>query len=156
MRRMARSLACVASLLLAAACEGLNYGITMDAPPPPLRLSVPEEAFSLSASERARVRPGFDADALERLLRMVRPDMRSEILMHFQFVPEGTGRRYGQLVEFHDPQLQVVLEQVWAPMWDEVGATDEQIAQNAFQYPGRELARQRRAAARARQNPSGS
>ena len=145
-----------ATMFLLAACEHQNHGITMGSPRPPLRLTASDAAFTLSASDRAQVRPGFDAEALERLLRMVRPDMRKEILLHFQ-VSDGTDQRYGDLVEFYDPQLQAVLEEVWAPMWDEVGATDEDIEANAFQYPGRAIAKQRRAAARARpQSPGAS
>ena len=150
----------VSCLLLAA--SGCEYqaqarGLTMIEPPPrSLRLVTPETSYHLSAADRARVVPGFDGDALERLLRMVRPDMRQEILAHFQ-VPDGTGGRdLGQLVAFHDPQLQSVLEEVWAPMWDHVGATDEQLEKDVYGWPGREVARQRRAAARPRQGQSGS
>ena len=132
-----------------AGCEYHNHGITMDAPPRPLRLATPELAYHLSMEDRTRIQSGYDADALERLLQMVRPDMRQEILAHFQ-VQDGSGRRYGQLVQLHEPQLQEVLEGVWAPMWDEVKATDQQIADNTFEFPGREIAKQRRAAARAR------
>lgn len=118
----------------------------MDVPPQPLRLALPDASYSLSPSDRAKLQAGFDGNALERLLRMVRPDMRREILEHFQ-VSDGTGRRYGRLVQFHDAQLQPLLEEVWAPMWDEVGATDQEIEENAYQFPGREIARGRRAAA---------
>jgi hypothetical protein len=148
MRRLQWLPAAATALLITTGCEYQSLGITMEPPPKPLRLSTPDATYSLASADRAKLRRGFDADALERLLRMVRPDMRQEILGHFQ-LSDGTGRRYGDLVQFHDPRLQPLLEEVWAPMWDEVGATDEQIAQNAFHFPGRDIARQRRAAARA-------
>jgi hypothetical protein len=113
----------------------------------PLRLAASDQLYRLSADDRARVRPGFDADALERLLQAIRPDMRQEIVGHFQFHGESSPR-YGHLMQFHDSQLQPLLEEVWAPMWDELNATDEEIERDAYGYPGREIALQRRAARR--------
>jgi hypothetical protein len=113
----------------------------------PLRLPASDQSYRLSADDRARVRPGFDADALERLLQAIRPDMRQEILAHFQFA-EDTTRQYGYLVQFHDPKLQPLLEEVWAPMWDELNARDEDIERDVYGYPGREIALKRRAARR--------
>lgn len=81
----------------------------------PLRLEAPDPAFQLSAETRAALATGFDADALERLLQQIRPDMRGEILSYFQ-----VGKSRGHLVEIHDPQLQAILEEVWAPFWDNV------------------------------------
>jgi hypothetical protein len=116
----------------------------MSMSPKPLGLAHPESTYRLSTEDRIRIQPGFDVDALERLLQMVRPDMRGEILAHFQ-VHESQQRSYGRLVEFYEPELQAVLEEVWAPMWDEVNATDQQIEENAYGFPGREIAKQRRA-----------
>ena len=113
----------------------------------PLRLAASDRSYRFSPEDRVRVRPGFDSDALERLLQAIRPDMRQEIVGHFQFHPEGT-RRYGHLVRFHDPRLQLLLEEVWAPMWDELNAADEDIERDVYGYPGREIALQRRAARR--------
>lgn len=109
----------------------------------PLRLEAPDPAFRLTAEDRAALAPGFDADALERLLRQIRPDMRGEILSCFQI---GTSR--GHLVGIHDPQLQAVLEEVWAPFWDT--APDQALDEDWYRMPGREIATARRAAARAR------
>ena len=153
-RQKAQIALCAALLALTATgCEHQARAITMTQPsPPPLRLSTPERGYQLPPADRARIVRGFDAPALERLLGMVRPDMRQEILAHF-LIPDGTeSRRHGQLVAFHDSDLQAVLEEVWAPMWDEVGATDEEIDRNVYGWPGREVARQRRAAAREHQS----
>ena len=112
----------------------------------PLRLTEPDHGYRLTAADRAGVRPGFDVEALERLLQAIRPEMRPEILAHFQFHEEPTPTRYGHLVQFHDPELQPLLEEVWAPMWDAVNATDDDIARDTYGFPGREVAIKRRAA----------
>jgi hypothetical protein len=96
-------------------------------------LEAPEGAYQLTVEERAAVAPGFDPDALERLLREIRPDMRGEILSYFQ-----AGGSRGHLVEIHDPELQVILEEVWAPFWD--NAPDQALEENWYRMPGREIA----------------
>jgi hypothetical protein len=119
----------------------------MDSPTAlPLRLTVADQGYHLTAADRAKIRPGFDVEALQKLLRAVRPELRSEILAHFQVVDDGVRR--GLLVQFHDMELQRLLEEVWAPMWDEVKATDADLAENTFGFPGRQIAIQRRQARR--------
>ncbi|HEX8246359.1 MAG TPA: hypothetical protein VF541_22840 [Longimicrobium sp.] len=146
MERTARLAVVGAMLLTAGGCEHRNGGITMEESPKPLRLASPAAEYRIDPATRAKVFAGFDVDALERLLASVTPERRAEILCYF-LVPEDTadlGR--GQLIQVKDPELQRLLEEVWAPMWDYVGATDEEIAANAFGYPGREIAQERRAA----------
>ncbi len=106
----------------------------------PLRLEQADATYQLGAGDRARLARGFDADALERLLREVRSDMRAEILAHFQV--SASGERRGHLIKIHDPHLQAILEQVWAPMWDD--ASTQAIEEGWFEMPGREIARARR------------
>jgi hypothetical protein len=145
MRRPKRRLLTAAAMLsFAAGCEHPNHGITMGVPPMALRAATPASGFHLTPGERARVVPGYDVAALERLLAHVVPARRTEILRYFQF-PEDPSVSLGLLMEIKDPQLQPLLEEVWAPMWDQIGATDEQIAENVFGYPGRGLAMERRA-----------
>jgi hypothetical protein len=125
----------------------------MGVPPKALRAANPANGFQLDPRERARVAPGYDLVALERLLAHVTPDRRTEILRYFQF-PEDRSVSLGLLMEIKDPQLQPLLEEVWAPMWDHVGATDDQLADNTYGYPGRTLAIERRAASkREAENP---
>lgn len=126
----------------------------MNSPEPlPLRLEAADPTHRLSEADRAKLLPDFDAEALERLMAMTRPERRQEILKHFQV--RGDGERLGHLVGLDDPELQKVLEEVWAPMWDHVGATDAEIKANAYGWPGREVAKQRRdARARAKQDGS--
>lgn len=132
-----------AFLLGVAGCDRSNP--TAMAPKPlELRTPAPDPDFHLTPAERSKVLPDFDVDALERLLSMVIPEMRQEILRHFQ--PRAPGERLGHLVQFYDPQLQAVLEEVWAPHWDT--ASDEQIEKDVYGMPGRLIAKQRREAAR--------
>ncbi|HEX8691702.1 MAG TPA: hypothetical protein VF746_04730 [Longimicrobium sp.] len=112
--------------------------------PVELRSPAPDPHFRLTPAERSKVLPDFDADALERLLSMVIPEMRQEILRHFQ--PRAPGERLGNLVQFYDPKLQAVLEEVWAPFWDT--ASDEEIEKDWYGMPGRLIAKQRREADR--------
>jgi hypothetical protein len=135
-------------LLVSAGCEGLNREIMMDATPRPLRLAVPSPDYHISAEDRARIPAGFDVTALERLLALVTPERRQEILAYFQKPKERRPISQGILVRLNDPELQALLEEVWAPMWDQVGATDEEIIEDVYRYPGREIALARRAAAR--------
>jgi hypothetical protein len=131
-------------IVVAGGCEG-TQNTTMSAPAPrPLRMASLDPVYRLDAQDRGKVLPGFDVDALERLLAAVTPEARRGLLRYFQR-PEK-GEQPGMLVEMSDPRLQPLLEEVWAPMWDEVGATDEQLNGNHFGYPGREIARRRRAA----------
>jgi hypothetical protein len=135
---------CLAGVLVLCACEHRRGAFVTAPDAEPLRLETPDQTFQLTAADRAAVSPHFDADALERLLQQVRPDQRGEILPYFQI---GKGAR-GHLVEIADPQLQSVLEEVWAPFWEE--ASDQALEEDWYQMPGREIAKARRAAARAR------
>lgn len=135
---------CLAGVLMLCACEHRQGTLVTSPEATPLRLEAPDPAFHLTPADRAAVAPIFDADALERLLRQVRPEMRGEILSYFQV---GKGVR-GHLVQIFDPQLQAVLEEVWAPFWEE--APDQALEENWYRMPGREIAKVRRAAARAR------
>lgn len=148
MRETARLLSFTAILLLlAAACDRL-LPTAMAPRPAQIRLEQPERNYRLSAADRATVIPGFDVNALERLLASVTPELRTEVLSCFQR-PTTAGERRGQLYRIHDPKLQAILEEVWAPMWD--SATDQELAADVYGMPGRKVALQRRAERRARE-----
>ena len=122
----------------------------MSSPEPhPLRLALADKSYRLSDADRAKLLPGFDVRALERLLGMTRPDMRQEILKYFQ--QRERGQHIGHLMGIEDPELQKVLEEVWVPMWNHVGATDAQLEANDYGFPGCEIAKQRRSARAAAQ-----
>ncbi|HYW07889.1 MAG TPA: hypothetical protein VE913_13095 [Longimicrobium sp.] len=110
----------------------------------PMRLASADQSFRLDPQQRETISPGYDVEALERMLSMIRPDLRAEILENFQVrkKPIGLGEGWVYLVQINDPKLQEVLEEVWAPMWD--NAPDQALEENWYQWPGREIAKQRR------------
>jgi hypothetical protein len=107
--------------------------------PAPLRAARPDPNFRLSAEERATVLKGFDVEALERLLGMTPPKARQELLAYFQ-APAKRGE-VTMLVQLGDPELQAVLEEVWAPYWSNY--TLEEMEQEKAEIPGRAIAKQR-------------
>ena len=139
--RSATCLLLTLAALSAGACAR-DHGVLMSSPEiEPLRLAVPDARYRLSATDREKLRVGFDVEALERLIGMIRPDMREEILKNFQIGQPGERDR-GWLKEFFDPDLQAVLEEVYAPMWDDV--PEEALLADAYGLPGREIALKRR------------
>ena len=126
-------------------CEHHGAETTMSAGPQPLRLEVPDASSHLTPAQRAKVIPDYDADALERLLSMVRPDVRDELLSFFVWSdqPAGVGTVSRKLTDLPDPQLQAVLEEVWAPYWDRLPA--DALDREQAHLPGRDVARRRRA-----------
>ncbi|HEX6367795.1 MAG TPA: hypothetical protein VF006_02605 [Longimicrobium sp.] len=129
--------ACVALLY---GCEHSQEDLMTTPEMQPLQLQVPEADYRIAAEDRARIVPDVDADALERLLGMVRPDVRMEMLRMFQH--PAPGERFGYLFEFSEPELQAVLEEVWAPAWED--APDEILEKGGLPHPGREVALRRR------------
>lgn len=130
-------------LLASAACEYNRSGVVMTQPNY-MRLAQPDRSFRLAPEDRAKVMEFFDADALERLLSMVKPEVRAELLPFFQYRDPSAPR--GLIMHLDDPQLQAVLEEVWAPHWE--GLPDDAIETETAPVPGREIARQRREARR--------
>lgn len=134
MRLLARLLPLVvAGHLTLTGCERLPP--TETAPMPvSISLNTPDESFRLDAAERANIGPMYDPDALELLLRRVQPDHRMEILAHFQ-IESFDGKRRGLLVEIFDPELDPLLDAVWAPMWQ--NATEEEVEADIYGLRGR-------------------
>lgn len=110
---------------------------------PPLALRSADTSYRLSPEDRARVVPGFDVDALERLLAVIRADMRCEILREFQ-LPRSGEPPPGGIMEFTEPALNPLLHEVWATMWQD--EPDAFLEDGASVMPGRALERQRRQA----------
>ena len=105
-----------------------------------------DETFHLDAATRARIAPGFDVDALERLLRHLGPLDRPIALAYFvlpQYREYTPGpNQWWTLKGFTDPVLNELLAEVWQPFWDT--QPDEMLADADSNYPGQELARRRR------------
>jgi hypothetical protein len=133
---------CLLTLALAA-CEHVGKGVTLAMPSnQSARLDVPDPEFRLTAEQRSKVQPGFDVNALERLLATLHPDLRMPILSDFQIQEDLVG---GGIVKFEDPVLQALLEEVWAPRWEKV--PDEWLDdEDSRRFPGRNIAKMRRAA----------
>lgn len=135
----------ISALLTAATagCADHPRSLTMPHPQPErpeLRLAITETTYHLAPAERVKVRPGFDVDALERLLGRIHPDRRAEILALFQHQPPNSRK---ELTFLGDPELQAILEEVWAPFWDELPESDLEDETMAI-FPGREIAKKRR------------
>jgi hypothetical protein len=132
------SITCV--LVLASACDTTGRALgPMQPQPRELHIIPRDPAFHLIRQDRQRLRPGFDADALETLLAHIPAASRDEIVSYFM-KPESPEIK--ELWYIGDPALQEFLEAVWAPMWDHV--PEAQIAADTTQRPGKRLALQRR------------
>jgi hypothetical protein len=130
----------VAGHLTLAGCERLPP--TETAPMPvSFSLDTPDESFRLDAAERANIQDIYDADALERLLQVVHPDHRMNVLANFQIQPFD-GRKRPYFIEILDPKVQPLLDPVYAPVWQ--NATDEEIEANIYGLPGRETVKKQR------------
>lgn len=131
-------------LVAASSCDLQGRSLMTMTEPHPIRAVTAAVDFRLTLGQTERLMPGFDVPALERLLAHVAPERRDEILSYFQ-KPETNTPRRGMLTRIKDPELQAMLEEVWAPIWDHVGASDAELESNELGLPGREIAIQRRA-----------
>jgi hypothetical protein len=130
----------IAGHLMLTGCERLPP--TDTAPmPESFSLDTPDESFRLDAAERANIQDIYDADALERLLQVVHPDHRMDVLANFQIQPFD-GRKRPYFIEILDPKVQPLLDPVYAPVWQ--NATDEEIEANIYGLPGRETVKKQR------------
>lgn len=143
MQRTGRDAATIGAACLAlAACETAN--LAAGGPDPqytPLVLVRRDAGFRLTELQRRQVRPGFDLDALERLLAHVPAEHRDSLFLAFR-APRGNEVR--ELWYLGDPALQELLEQVWAPQWDRVPLAVIEADQS--ERPGKRVAIERRRA----------
>jgi hypothetical protein len=131
----------IAALTLTA-CETANMAAGgVDPNYTPLVMVRRDAGFRLTEVQRQQVRPGFDLDALERLLAHVPAERRDSLFVAFS-APQGNEVR--ELWYLGDPALQELLEQVWAPVWDRVPLSV--IEADKSERPGKRLAIERRRA----------
>jgi hypothetical protein len=110
-------------------------------PNPGYKLAVPDPGVRLSAADRGKIRPGFDPEALERLLARLVPEVRDEILGAFQQPPPGESAR--NIVDLKEAELNALLDEVWLPMWEQI--SPRSLDTETRHFPGLRLARERRA-----------
>ena len=84
--------------------------------PLPAFLADPDPSFRLSAGERARIFPAFDADVVERLLQYVRPDLRALTLATFFYSSPGDEGTYLLGLPIERPEIAALLRQLAPPL----------------------------------------
>ena len=104
---------------------------------PSRRTYVVDASYHLSPGSRANVMDIFDVTALEKLISMLPPEHREEVLSHFQYGDPMSEEAPPKLVHFDDPDLQAVLEQVWVPYWYTLPPS---ALYSDSKIPGRQLA----------------
>jgi hypothetical protein len=107
----------------------------------------PDDSYHIDAAARARLQPGVDADALERLLRCFPAESRASHLDMFSsrlvmVDADGRAPNVTSLDRISEPVMQRLLEEVWQPFW--ASFSDAELEQKRGGPPGRELARRRR------------
>jgi hypothetical protein len=112
-----------------------------------MTLRTPDHNYRIDAVARSRLKPGVDADALERLLQYFPAECRSSHLAMFSIrrvVADAEGRvpDTTTLDRISDPDQQQLLEEIWQPFWAII--PDAELAHDTGGPPGRELARRRR------------
>jgi hypothetical protein len=104
----------------------------------------------LAPEVRKRLARQFDVDALEELLGTMPVEERAGVLRSFgsddDRDSDGETRQVSIMVWSSDPACQELLDRIWAPFWDTL--PPEYLDDPDLPYPGRELARARRAAER--------
>ncbi|HEX2204432.1 MAG TPA: hypothetical protein VHG91_14070 [Longimicrobium sp.] len=134
-----------------AACETLNEQVVMSDPRyVPVEAPEPDPSYRIPPEERERLRPEFDAAALERLLARINPEHRPSVLAGFQ-LPKPGKRTHMEVWYFGDPELQSLLEEVWEPFWDTVPL--ELLKVDDSERPGRARAQARRIGREQKPNP---
>jgi hypothetical protein len=108
----------------------------------------PDHGYHIEADARSRLRPGVDAEALERLLQRFPAESRASHLELFstrggEVDSHGRAPDVTVLTRISDPGMQHLLEQIWQPFWATL--SDAELAEARGGPPGLELARQRRA-----------
>jgi hypothetical protein len=137
---MRRPVLCLAVVVMitTGACEHGNGGSAMSVPSGPSRKTYAvDPTYRMSADDRDKVMEIFDINALERLISMLAPEDRREILAHFQHPDGDMVDPLPKLVQLGDPDLQAVLEEVWVPYWYTVPPEARYAASG---IPGRQLA----------------
>jgi hypothetical protein len=142
MKRSLHIIANVASAVFIAACDNTPATTMSHYESPGPRL------VRLSSVVRDRLEGRFDVTALEELLGTMAPNDQQELLEGLgasDSPPEGGETRdVSVMMRSTDPARQALLDRMWAPYWDHL--PPEMLNRTDLPYPGRELAKARRAA----------
>ena len=107
----------------------------------------PRYPVQLAPEVREQLARQFDVDALEELLGTMPVEERAGVLESFGVVHDSDSQAETEQVSImvwsSDPARQALLDRVWAPFWDTL--PPEYLERTDLPYPGRELARLRRA-----------
>jgi hypothetical protein len=100
----------------------------------------------LSSEVRQRLESRFDVSALEELLGTMTVKEQQEILQGLGVGRPPAGgetRDVSVMMRSTDPARQALLDRIWAPFWEHL--PPELLDRTDLPYPGRELAKARRA-----------
>lgn len=99
----------------------------------------------LTPEARRELGKQIDVDALDELLASMEPGERRETLAGMGVIQTGEETRDVSIPMYSsDPERQKLIERVWAPYWDHL--PPEWLDRTDLPFPGREIARARRAA----------
>lgn len=109
----------------------------------------------LTPEARRELEKQFDVSAMDELLASMSPAERQETLIKMGVIQTGeTTRDVTFPVHSDDPERQKLIERMWAPYWDHL--PPEWLDRTDLPFPGREIARARRAAKAASPNKDGT
>lgn len=104
----------------------------------------------LSSDVRGRLEGRFDVNALEELLATMTPHEQQDLLESLGATGAapagGETRDVTVLTRSTDPARQALIDRVWAPFWEQL--PPELLDRTDLPYPGRDLAKARRASKR--------
>ena len=111
------------------------------------------QPIRLSETQRSRIATQWDADAVEKIASLLNGEDRRTFLHPFGGVPGDTvpavpSRQvsYYFMLTHPDPQIQELLDLMWAPYWETLPPEALTSESPAYKFPGRKIALERRAA----------
>ena len=111
----------------------------------------------LSPDVRGRLEGRFEVSAVEELLGTMTPREQHDLLESIgasdSVPPDGETKDVSVMMRSTDPARQALLDRMWAPFWDHL--PPELLDRTDLPFPGRELAKARRAANRSPRNVRG-
>lgn len=111
------------------------------------------EPVRLSETQRSGISTQWDADAVEKIANLLNVEDRRAFMHPLggvpgETLPEGRSRQgdYYLMLTHPDPRIQELLHQMWAPFWETLPLDALTSKSPAYNFPGRAIALERRAA----------